>query len=212
LCTYKMLTAAGTGRILCLHGSGDTAAGLLTALAPLAASCPGWAFDAIDAPSGTGKWWTYAPGMRSYTATAYEGAEESIEVVEAKLISGGYIGVLGFSQGAMLTAILAARSALGEGAPLKLAICCAAALPKPYEGLLQRLRGAPSPLPIRTLHTLSKRDGMNPPNMGEDVAACFAASEVSWHDGGHAIPKDAAIARFLERAAAANVADADESD
>ena len=124
-------------------------------------------------------------------------------------MSGGYCGVLGFSQGAMLAAIVAARSALGEGPPLQLAICCAAALPKPYEGLLERLRDAPSPRPLRTLHTLSKQDGMNPPEMGEGVASCFSGAEVEWHDGGHKVPTDpSVIAGFLSRTAAATAAEA----
>jgi hypothetical protein len=103
---------------------------MLTALSALAAECPSCTFDAVDAPSGTGKWWTYGPGLRSYTAPSYEGAEESIALVESRISSGGYDGILGFSQGAMLAAIVAARSALGEGPPLKLAVCCASALPK----------------------------------------------------------------------------------
>ena len=104
--------SAASRSLLLLHGSGgggaEFARRLGTSLAP-------WKLEAIDAPSGSGRWWTYPAGERSYTASAYEGAEESIAAVERALVRGNHAGLLGFSQGAMLAAIIAARSALGEG-------------------------------------------------------------------------------------------------
>ena len=83
-------------------------------------------------------------------------------------------------------------------------------MPKPYEPLLHRLRDTPAPpLLMPTLHTLSAADGMNPPEMGEEVARCFEPlAEVLWHSDGHAIPPladdadggMARVAAFLERA------------
>ena len=183
--------------LLCLHGSGGSSAEW--------AKLNNWAklarieLSAIDAPSGNGKWWTYPPGQRSFTASSYSGAEESIALVESELRKGGHAGVMGFSQGAMLAAIVAARSALGESGsvPLKCAVLCAAAIPKPYEPLLHRLRDAPDDAKVLfpTLHTLCRADPMNPSSMGEDVASCFEPlADVMWHEDGHAIPPLAAAA------------------
>ena len=120
--------------LLCLHGSGGSAAEWARISAWARASS--WELTAIDAPAGNGKWWTYPPGQRSFTASSYTGAEESIQMVEAELIRGKHSGVIGFSQGAMLAA-----------------------------------------------------DPMNPSNLGEEVANCFAPSaEILWHGDGHALP------------------------
>lgn len=176
--------------LLCLHGSGGSAAEWARISAWARASS--WELAAIDAPAGNGKWWTYPPGQRSFTASSYTGAEESIQMVEAELIRGKHSGVIGFSQGAMLAAIVAARCALGESATsLRCAVICAAAMPKPYEPLLHRLRDAPdeAKLNLPTLHTLCATDPMNPSNLGEEVANCFAPSaEILWHGDGHALP------------------------
>ena len=82
-------------RILCLHGSGGTSASFLQSLSPIASATPAFEFDAIDAPAGDGRWWTYPKGFRSFTAESYEGADESIEAVEKAIKEGGYTGVLG---------------------------------------------------------------------------------------------------------------------
>jgi hypothetical protein len=84
----------------------------------------------------------------------------------------------------------------------RLKVCVCPCAHRPYEVLLHRLRDSSSARPIRTLHTLSKVDRMNPPEMGEHVASCFAGAEIWWHDGGHTVPADpAVVTRFLERAA-----------
>jgi pimeloyl-ACP methyl ester carboxylesterase len=197
--------------LLCLHGSGGSASEW-NALGAWAAGAK-WQLDAIDAPAGTGKWWTYPAGQRSFTASSYSGAEESIALVERELVRGKYDGLLGFSQGAMLAAIVAARSALGEGPPIKCAVMCSAAVPKPYEALLHRLRDAPAVgqdgtgrVLLPTLHCLCKQDPMNPAALGEEVAGCFAPSaEVLWHGDGHAVPSPGKggledVAAWLDRA------------
>ena len=59
-----------------------------------------------------------------------------------------------------------------------------------------------------TLHVLGRADGINPPEMGLEVAECCGAEAmVHWHDGGHIVPSDAAscevfrafLARITER-------------
>ena len=163
-------------------------------------------FDAIDAGNDDGVWWTYPKGQRSFTADAYKGAEESIEAVESALVDGGFCGLVGFSQGAILGSIIAARAALGEGVSgLRFAVLCSGAVPKPYAPTLDRLRAAGGGGSVRTLHCLSAVDAMNPPEQGEALAAAFGPSaEVLWHDGGHAMPPPGEAlkrtAEFLDRA------------
>lgn len=108
-----MPTTAPTRSLLLLHGSGGSAAEFTRRFG--ASLSPPWHLEAIDAPAGTGKWWTYPAGQRSFTATSYDGAEESIAAVESELARGNHFGIVGFSQGAMLAAMIAARAALGEG-------------------------------------------------------------------------------------------------
>lgn len=101
----------------------------------------------------------------------------------------------------MLAAVVAARAAIGEGDPeaakaLKFAVVCSAALPNPYRPLLERLRekaAASSSSILPTLHTLSKVDKMNPPDLGKELAECFGTGDggtasVLWHSAGHEMP------------------------
>lgn len=197
--------AASPLRILCLHGRGGSGQAFLAdSLAPLRdALSPGIpkqpqvpvAWEAIDSLQSGGSWWSYPAGQRSFSATEYYGAEDSVAQVERELASGRYCGLLGYSQGAMLAAVVAARAALGEGDKaaaehLKFAIICSAALPNPYRPLLERLRSSGGAPNIPTLHCLSKSDTMNPPELGEELASCFgvASSQVLWHGAGHKVP------------------------
>jgi len=180
-------------RVLCLHGSGGTAASFLERLAPLRSALGDeWELGALDAPGGSGRWWTYPAGERSFTAASYEGAEASISAVERELSTGGYVGVLGFSQGAMLAALVAARCSLGESeVTLRFAVLCGGATPKPYDALLTRSRTAPrASALLPTLHCLSAVDDMNPPELGEALADAFRhpPALTLWHDAGHTLP------------------------
>ena len=122
------------GRVLCLHGSGGSAASFFSStLAPLRAASS-WDFACLDAPHPGGKWWTYPAGERSYTAFTLTGADESVALVEAELIERPCVGLLGFSQGAMLAALVAQRCSLGlSDVRLRFAIMAGAATPKAYE-------------------------------------------------------------------------------
>lgn len=199
-----MRPAAGR-RVLCLHGSGGSASTFLSGgLAPLRSASPEWEFVAIDALSN-GRWWTYPAGQRSFTADSYDGAEASIAAVESELATGNYRGLIGFSQGAMLAAIVAARDLLGESdSKLQFAVICGGAMPKPYDALMSRLREAPPSASMPTLHCLSGADSINPPALGEAVAGCFRhpAAELLWHDAGHQMPPTerlAEVVAFMDR-------------
>ena len=188
-------------RVLCLHGKGGSAASFLDDLQPLRSALPAIEFQTMDAPGGTRSWWTYPRGERSFSASSFSGDDVSIAAVEAELVKGGYDGILGFSQGAMLAAVVAARSALGQGPPdskLSLTVCCGAALPKPFEPLFAALResgGAPA---IRSLHCLSAVDTMNPPELGKALATSFGTSaSLLWHDNGHTVPPSESLGELV---------------
>ena len=156
-------------RILCLHYSGGSAVPFVTrAAGPLRGAAASkyrdgrgafWEFEGIDAPNGDGVWWEYEgqwsdDSRRSFNVERYEGADESIAVVEQQLSTGRFSGLMGLGQGALLAAIVAARAALGETSvpsSLQFAIICGGATPMPFKPLLTRLRDtADAGLP--TLH------------------------------------------------------------
>ena len=218
------VAAAAPRKALLLHGSSGSAGAFVSrGAAPFIYACKGryrdggpdaWEFEALDADivggarsAGCGAWWTYPAGQRSFTADSYEGDLESICAVEAALEAGRIPALVGFSQGAMLAAIVAARAALGESSVplscLQLVVCCGGAMPNPHAPLLRRLKETSPPSLVPTLHCLSKVDRINPPEQGEALAACFGATaEVLWHDGGHVMPPRPQLleaAEFLDR-------------
>ena len=193
-----MVQATKVLKILCLHGKGGCSSSFRPSLAPLVdALGPSVVFDIVDAPHELGPstsraWWLLPPGERRFTAPTYEGDEVAIEAISAAWRERGpYDGVLGFSQGAMLAAIITARGALDQGPLPRFALMFGAATPKPYEPLLAALSEQGCAVP--TLHSVSASDRINPATMGEWVAGCFAPSaEVLHHDAAHAVPQDAA--------------------
>lgn len=206
--------------ILCLHGRGGSASAFLArGLAPLRAAASAsygikgrarravaWEFDAIDSTDASGGWWSYPDGQRSFSADSYTGADESIAAVEAALATGQYCGLLGYSQGAMLAAVVAARVALGEDAigadargRFKFAVLASAAMPAPFRPLFERLKAAGGAPTLPTLHCLSSSDGVNPPALGDELAGCFGPSaHVMWHDGGHELPPKPRLGEVAE--------------
>ena len=196
-------------RILCLHYSGGSAVPFVTrAAGPLRGAAASkyrdgrgafWEFEGIDAPNGDGVWWEYEgqwsdDSRRSFNVERYEGADESIAVVEQQLSTGRFSGLMGLGQGALLAAIVAARAALGETSvpsSLQFAIICGGATPMPFKPLLTRLRDtADAGLP--TLHCLSAADANHPAELGEELASYFEPhAKLSWHSAGSALPPTA---------------------
>lgn len=200
-------------RVLCLQGKGGNGASMLSRLHMLRSTLgDGWLFECLDAPheissSGDCAWWINPPGERSYTASSYEGDDVSIAQVEAAWSAKEYDALLGFSQGAMLAAVVSARGLLGQGTVRpKCLVLMGAALPKPYESLLSDL-SSPTTSAMASLHCLSQADTINPAELGEWVANCFGPdAKKLWHGSGHVIPGDmgardgntvAAVATFL---------------
>lgn len=198
LVPVMVVSTSATLKILCLHGKGGCADSFRPALAPLTEALGAAVeLDYLDAPHSLGAptsraWWLLPPGERSFTAPAYEGDDDAFRAVaDAWAERGPYDGVLGFSQGAMLAAIVTARGVCGKGPLPRFALLFGAATPKPHEALLASLGEAGCSVP--TLHSVSAADRMNPAEMGEWVASCFAPSaKLLYHDAGHVVPQDAA--------------------
>ena len=184
--------AESSRRMLLLHGSGTsagtfvnspTASGAKRYLAGVprradagASIPPNWQYHALDAGTDDGSWWTGDDG---------KGLEKSVASVERALVEQAAVGIVGHEQGATLAAIVAARSALGEGPRIKFAVLCGAAMPPPpHAALLHRLRDDSAAGAVQTLHCISPTDSDS-----AAVAACFGQeAETLFHDGGGAMP------------------------
>lgn len=128
--------------------------------------------------------------------TVYHGWEDARSRVAA-LLAEAPSGVLGFSQGAMLAATVAAWSARGEVPPIRCAVMVAGRIPRAVA--LAPLFEAPIDLP--SLHVWGARDPMAP--LGPDLAARFVGAERLEWSGPHVVPTrgaaGAALAAFLAR-------------
>ena len=155
-----------------------------------------WGFGALDWDAGIEddiEWgdWFRVPNAADASAKGYAATEKAIALIEETFIDGGYDGILGFSEGAMIASVVAARAALGEeGActgSLRFAILCGGAVPTPYEELLERLQASKQSIP--TAHCMSKADAKHGAEQGERLARYFGEEAmVAYHDGGHAMP------------------------
>lgn len=135
--------------------------------------------------------------------TEYVGIEKSFGKVEKSWETRGpFDGVLGFSQGATLTTLLAARGAVEGWGPfgdakrenevdaaLTFAVC--------VSGMLARNRSAAdlyaaaetSKSKTPTLHLIGDADRVMPPGLSERAASHFENAKIARHARGHVIPK-----------------------
>ena len=160
-------------------------------------------------------------GVRPSLSRTYVGIEESIEMLEAELDRGSYDGVLGFSQGAALAALLLARRQARQrgagGRPSK----------GPRFGVLfsgfvardERWAAAlaeTGPIDVPAMIVYGENDALVPTERGQALADAFAEARLTTHvhAGGHGIPSGAPFRNDLkaflaERLAEATAAEAD---
>jgi predicted esterase len=172
-------------RILCLHGYHGTGAILRRQMAPLAAAIPpNIELIHADAPSlseGDFGWWH----------EGFRGWERSRDWAAGLLRTGPPIdGILGFSQGAALTGLLAAvRDTEPSFPPFEFAIMVSgftSTMPQ-HAGLLRHKVSVPS------VHVIGRADTIVPRRDSMLLADRFADPLILEHPGGHVIPADPAV-------------------
>jgi pimeloyl-ACP methyl ester carboxylesterase len=190
-----MATSVRAYRIAVLHGKGNTGDTYRQRLQPLitAPQFKGveWVFPTapytMSGGSDQREWWRLPRGERSFTASTYEGAEESIALVESLNVD----ALIGHSQGAILMAVVLARKAQGLSAfKLQKAILSGAAWPKPYEALMEKLTAVPAgtlKTALPTLHVLGAQDDVNPTEQAAEICSLLQG-ELLMHPGGHVLP------------------------
>ncbi|KAF4791091.1 Esterase OVCA2 [Turdus rufiventris] len=156
--------------------------------------------DGDDPPRG---WWFSGPGTfeAGEAAAAPAGLEESLSAVAAALAEHGpFDGLLGFSQGAALAAMVCALRARGDPRfPVAFAVLVAAfASRAPAHGHFYR-----EPIALPTLHVVGDTDAVIAAPLSRELAQCFVEPVVLTHPGGHFIPvapaQKKAYLEFLER-------------
>ncbi|NXQ40761.1 OVCA2 Esterase, partial [Catharus fuscescens] len=113
---------------------------------------------------------------------------------------GPFDGLLGFSQGAALAAMVCALRARGDPRfPVSFAVLVAAfASRAPAHGHFYR-----EPIALPTLHVVGDTDAVIAAPLSRELAQCFVEPVVLTHPGGHFIPaapaQKKAYLEFLER-------------
>ncbi|NXE30235.1 OVCA2 Esterase, partial [Ardeotis kori] len=153
-----------------------------------------------DPPRG---WWFSGPGTfeAGEAAAAPAGLEESLSAVAAALAEHGpFDGLLGFSQGAALAAMVCALRARGDPRfPVAFAILVAGfASRSPAHGHFYR-----DPIALPTLHVVGDADAVIAASLSRELARRFVEPVVLTHPGGHFVPAAApqkkAYLEFLDR-------------
>jgi predicted esterase len=114
--------------------------------------------------------------------SVYAGWEAARDVVGRALAAHPGAAVLGFSQGAMLAALVAAWSARGELPPVSRVVLVAGRRPRAVD--LQAALATPVAVP--SLHVTGERDPMAP--LSPELEACFVAPETLRWPGPHVVP------------------------
>jgi len=125
-------------------------------------------------------WWDSSDDGREY-----RGWDETRERLRAAM-TGGDVGLLGLSQGAILSCAVAALSEHGELPPLRFAILVAGRTPR-ADVLQPFLKGT---LRTPSLHIRGRADSMVPVTTSEELADHFdeATRETVTWEGGHRVP------------------------
>jgi predicted esterase len=152
------------------------------------------------APSGTRQspslyWWN-----ASDDGLEYRGWEETFDVVREALERYAPASILGFSQGAILAAAVAALSQRGELPHVHCAVLIAGRLPR-----AARLQAAfMDPVSVPSLHVWGEQDSITGA-FSQELADHFTQREIAIWSGGHVIPTrgapyDAMLRFVLEHA------------
>tara|TARA_B110001452_G_scaffold248669_1_gene235607 strand:- start:412 stop:1113 length:702 start_codon:yes stop_codon:yes gene_type:complete len=159
-------------------------------------------------------WWNAAEdAARPSTSKAYVGLDASLEAVrDAVREHGPFDGVLGFSQGATLAALLCLTPA--EMPPFRFAVLFSGFMPR--DASLEPLFGVtdgppPAQLALPSLHVMGTADALVPVSSSRRLAECFADPLIHTHEGGHAVISSAELRAQLKEFVGSNVAAPSES-
>lgn len=207
-------------RLLCFPGKASTGSGFSKRLERLQSIADLTCVDAPHPEGGGFSWWLLPPGERSFTTPVFEGWEKTVAFVQkAWLEQGNFDGMVGFSQGAILIAALAAIGVLRgpsrgstDAGPEertifpKFLILAGAAVPGPFRMELTAV-GVSG---LRCLHVIGLSDDVNPPDGARQVAVALGGA-IWEHSGKHDIPMDdVALARYAEFLTENDFAEGDE--
>jgi predicted esterase len=190
-----------TIRVLALHGSEGTAEAFPSRLdslqTALADNDVELEITAVQAPFSKGNgysWWNMPPGVRSFTATEYEGFDTSTRIVlEAwETTSPPFDLVLGHSQGAILIAALLTLGRVPYH-PAMGYVLNGVSFPNPYTAQVESLTIMDEAVDApRVLFVMGVNDKITPNSTGEQLRdgfkkAGFPVSTIK-HQGGHGFP------------------------
>uniref|UniRef100_A0A8B9ZV24 Esterase OVCA2 n=1 Tax=Anas zonorhyncha TaxID=75864 RepID=A0A8B9ZV24_9AVES len=141
--------------------------------------------DGGDPPRG---WWFSRPGAFEAAEAAEEpaGLTEALRAVEEALEKlGPFDGLLGFSQGAALAAMVCALRARGDPRfPVAFAVLVAGFVSRsPAHGHFYR-----EPIALPTLHVVGEADAVIAAPLSMELARSFVEPVVLTHPGGHFVP------------------------
>uniref|UniRef100_A0A8C3T7G6 Esterase OVCA2 n=2 Tax=Chelydra serpentina TaxID=8475 RepID=A0A8C3T7G6_CHESE len=151
--------------------------------------------------AGPRSWWFSRPREEAFDAleeaASCRGLEESLDSLAGAFAElGPFDGLLGFSQGAALVAIVCALKQRGDPRfPFRFAVVIA--------GFKSRAAAHRSyyrePIAVPTLHVLGDTDRVIPPGLSRELASHFVDPAVLTHPGGHFVPASAPQKRaYLE--------------
>ena len=174
----------------------------------------------MDADAGEGRgnprgWWNAAEvAERPAVSKTYVGLEESLALARQTLQEHGpFDGLLGFSQGATLGALLCLAPSSPPLPPLRFAVLVSGFMPR--DPALEPLVGTadgPPPLrvPLPSLHVMGEHDQLVAAASSRRLSDCFAGATIHSHEGGHLVPSSAdfraLLKDFVTRQAAATPA------
>ncbi|XP_019903386.1 esterase OVCA2 isoform X2 [Esox lucius] len=158
-----------------------------------------------ESPRG---WWFSDTQARSFDARqqcqASLGLEESVEAVRVAVRSmGPFDGVLGFSQGAALVAMLCSLQEHNQEPHLQFRFAILVAGFRSACTEHQQFYDAHAPLVIPSLHVFGLEDQVIPDRLSRELLPMFQEPRVLTHPGGHFVPATSAhrqtYKEFLER-------------
>ncbi|KAL1530581.1 hypothetical protein AB1Y20_001481 [Prymnesium parvum] len=200
---------AARPRFLCLHGYGQNGAFFRTRTGALRKALKSADFYFLDAPytarasfiqdealrGAALSWWDFEKrDSRPSKSEEYVGLEAALERVRLAIERDGpFDGILGFSQGATLAAMLCLLPPAPP--PVKLVVLVAAFLP---QGADMRAHFQPRALELPSLHIMGEDDQLVPMASSAAVADCFIGQQTVTHPGGHAVPASAPVRNALK--------------